>query len=283
MLLVLLIDPALGRADPSSLSDQILVDILFDGMGRDKARFQDSNGDLEDVCKWDNSYRSEISCENDRVTRIKLMKLPFKAVQFPFDYIPALVEDFVVKECQIHGTLSASYLPPDLITFDVTLNRLFGEINFANFPRKLQQICLTYNAFSGSCSLDDLTETLKKIDVKGNRFTGEVSLNNLPKNLEYLNMQQNGFTGPISINRLPRPMRTLNMSVNAFSGDFKLLDVPPYLRSIYIGANPMSGRAIFRESSAEMTFKLLHSCIQKVVDESGNTHSWEGVITANGL
>ena len=66
---LLTIDPALGRLDYESLSDQALMEMLIDGMNaKDKAEYQDENGNCRDVGEW-----KGIALSNDRVTEVPIL------------------------------------------------------------------------------------------------------------------------------------------------------------------------------------------------------------------
>ena len=59
--LLLSVDPSLGRVDHSLLSDQTLMEMLFDGFDdKTKNKYKDNNGMYLDVCKW-----SRITCDDD--------------------------------------------------------------------------------------------------------------------------------------------------------------------------------------------------------------------------
>ena len=100
MISILSIDPALGRLDYDSLSDQALMEMLVEGIAQSKkAEFQDTHGNYRDTCDWSGTF-----CKDERVTGIVLSWKEFGERQFPFDVIPPLVERFIMKESNLHGT-----------------------------------------------------------------------------------------------------------------------------------------------------------------------------------
>ena len=268
------IDSALGRLNYESLSDQTLMEMLFDGLGaKDKWRLQDGNGNYADSCEWTLGWRMKVQCTDDRVKNIKVIDRTFRPKQFPFNFIPPLTEFFAVKDCGIQGTLDTSLLPVHLIKVDVTFNKLHGTIDVKAFPRTLKHIYIYVNAFSGSCALSELPSSVIIAYWSNNRFSGELPLDGLPKSMKSLTLEKNNLTGSIAMARLPSKLERVNLANNAFSGEFRLMELPIYLEEIIICGSAIE-RAVIVGSSKYMFFSLRHDSITEVVDETGRRHRW---------
>ena len=264
------IDPALGRLDYDSLSDQALMEMLFESMETDeKANFQDENGNYLDIDEW-----YGVECEDDRVVGIDIQGSAFHSDQFRFSLIPAPVRSLNMMCCALHGTLDTADLPAALIDFDVSLNKLHGTLDFHNFPRNLERIRIQSNNFSGSCKLADLPRSLLDFNAGENGFCGEISLHDLPPAIKYFDLQSNALTGSLCINKLPESIEVINLCSNSFSGDFRMLVFPLGLEKVDITKNKMSGTAIFQGTEGAMHFILRADAIESVVDENGDTHKW---------
>ena len=266
------IDPSLGRVDMHSLTDQMRMEILVEGMVEvDKIRLQDENGNFRDVCHWGR----DIECIKKRVMRIYFSYRMFHAEQFPFAVIPPLVENFCVNGSNLHGTLDPSCLPANIIRFEASENRLHGSIDWKAFPRNLRNIDIRLNAFTGSVILGDLPDSIKIFIASVNKFTGEISMNELPTDMEYLELGSNKLEGSLDIQSLPPNMEGFNLANNCFSGEFRLMDLPPGLENLSIWANPQIQTAVLRSTEDKMHFELWADSVTEVLDEHGCTHAWE--------
>ena len=235
MCYLLAADPSLGRLDYESLPDQALMEMLVEDLNaKIKEDIQDTKGNFHDVCEWQSWCGLYTECVDERVTAICFQGNLFNEKQFRFDFIPALVEEFTVNRCALHGTLDTAHLPASLVTIDVGNNELHGSLKFAQFPRKLQRIAIYVNAFCGSCVLGDLPPTLRTFSARMNKFSGEVSLNNLPKEMEGLYLMNNHLSGSVRIENLPKTMCDLHICDNALSGEFQLLDFSQQYANIYV-------------------------------------------------
>ena len=265
-------DPALGRLDYASLSDQALMEMLVDGMAeKDKNSFQDANGNYTDISTW-----PLVRLRNDHVVQMGFWTRNIGDRQFPFELIPPLVEHCALYQTSVNGTLDTKVLPRTLLRFDVTENKLHGELNFPAFPRGLKEIIICYNQFSGSCALHDLPDELVRFDAMSNNFGGEVALNDLPSTLERLFLKRNNLSGQIAIDRLPAPMQFLDLGENKFYGDFRMMVFPPDLRCVSLDDNhELSGTAVLRSSTEEMRYELDIDWPKAIIDENGDEHPWK--------
>ena len=268
---LLSLDPALGRLDYDSLSDQALMEILISGMNNyEKANFQDENGNFLEISEWDG-----VQFESDRVTSIQWLYLEFSEQQFPFAFIPLLVRCFQVSHASLCGTLDPSLLPTTLDDFDVSINALDGSIDFSAFPRAMQTIDISWNLFAGSCALGDLPDALTHFIANHNVFEGEIVLSDLPVKMEKLILNGNRLTGPLRIESLPASVEEISLAWNKLSGDFYMGSFPESLQKVDFSNNPMSGKAILSRVDGEMHFQIVNTCIASVEDENGDKHAWE--------
>ena len=267
---LLTVDPALGRLEYDSLSEQALMEMLIDGIAEEKKKpFQDTNGSYLDVSEW-----RMVTIKDSQVTAITESHCHFSKKQFPFRFIPPHVEKFRLDLCHLHGTLDPSLLPQELKMFNVCSNALNGTINFKALPQSLKGMYISNNAFSGGLELADLPHSLRELTARKNQFSGEISLDDLPPALEWLSLPNNLLAGSINIERLTGSLRLLNLSDNLFSGDFRMSTFPEFLRRISVERNPLSGKVVLREATGKMPFDIFIDNVSSVVDENGNKHNW---------
>ena len=269
------IDSAVGRCDYESLSDQTLMEILIDGMCvEEKSKLQGEEEFFVEVRYWPG-----VDCIDTRVTKTIFHFRQFGAEQFPFSFIPPLVEHFEFVGCNLHGTLHTSDLPKGMKKFSVRQNKLHGEINFKTFPEKLRDLDITTNEFCGRCALEDLPDSIQRFQAYCNAMSGSIDLKNLPIAMEDLEIAGNYFTGPIVIEGLPQGIRRIDLSECCFSGEFRIMSFPPALESVSIIANedPITA-AVLRGTSSRKFFSLYCETIESVLDEHGNRHPWEAEI-----
>ena len=262
------VDPSLGRVDYASLSDEVLMEMLYDCT--DDSDPEGDQIDFSDICEWE-----VIVCEDDRVTHINLNGDEFTLRQFRFEFIPPLVVCFKAHCANLHGTLDASVLPRNLEIFKVHENALHGSVDLLSFPRKLKKIKIAVNKLEGSLQLSDLPPSLTHFDASQNEFIGEVCLNEIPPNMEELYVGGNKLTGSISIARLPASMTIIDLRGNAFSGEFQLLSFPEDLYDVNVTGNKIDKKFMLAKASGEMHFDIKADCIESVVDEAGERHEWQ--------
>ena len=263
------IDPALGRLDYESLSDQALMEMLVDKLHpRQKTMLQDAHGNYKDACEW-----TEVRCMDGLVDKIFLGYSCFTDKHFCFELVPPLTKSLSVTEMQLEGTLDTANLPLGLHYFSVSGNKLEGPIDFQKFPRELQEIRLSANAFTGSITIADFPDTLVDFHASGNHFSGELSLNDLPTGMKNFDVRNNDLMGSLHIDHLPPTLRLLDLAENSFSGDFRLLEIPPNLDFISTRKNLLSGKIVLGETSDPAAFHF--ESITAIVDTNGEKHKLE--------
>ena len=273
-LALLSVDPALGRLDYHSLSDQALMEMIIDQREDTYVeQYLDDNGNYIDVCEW-----KEVTCTDERVTKVRLIYSKFTDKQFPFDFLPPCVSFFEADLRNLHGTLDTALLRTTLVEISVSDNALHGSFILKTVPRDIERMYIAGNNFSGSLTLSDIPEKVIAFEANNNEFVGEISLNDLPPQMEELELSVNKLCGSLSIGALPTSMREIRLNSNEFSGDFTMLSIPESLFEFAIQKNALSGKAILKRKTGKMHFYLLHDCITSVVDENGEKHEWHDEI-----
>ena len=268
-------DSSLGRIELSLLSDQTLMELLFDGMKDDfKELIQDEHGNFKDISEWDYF----IKFNDESVSEILITHKLYTDKQFPFECIPPRVIEFNAVHSNLHGTVDPSVLPLRLLCFQVPENKLHGSINLGEFPETLERLEIWKNAFCGNLDLSVLPAPIITFKASHNSFSGDVNLNNLPSAIQELNLNRNVLSGSVSIKNLPETITNLQMEGNMFEGDFELLEIPSSLEFLNIWCNQWDrkGKIVFPRQVRErkIHFELWSHCTA-VVDECGNTHPWE--------
>ena len=267
---LLSIDPALGRLDHHSLSDQALMEMLISGMDEeDQEYYQDGNDNFLDVCEW-----SVVTCTDERVTAVNVRYKEFGETQFPFRFIPPNVSHFQGEGSNLHGTLDTAELPQSLLDFNVADNKLHGTLNWKGLPQKLEILIIHGNKFCGSLALSDLPRSLKDFEAGENQFSGEISLNDLPPALEELWLYGNSLTGSIYIEKLPESIKNISLDENSLSGDFRMDTFPANLSRLDVSKNAFSPKVVLGKSNRAIHFKIKIDDVSAVVDENGDKHDW---------
>ena len=231
------VDPALGRLDYESLSDQALMEILVDSLESDqKEEFQDANENFHEVCDW-----SCTTCAEDRIEIISFCSYRFDATQFPFAFIPPHVKCIKMQRCGLKGTLDAPVLPLILENLTLLNNGLHGSIEFQALPRKLKSFEISANNFNGSCLLENLPGALIHFRASQNQFRGEIDLKNLPPAMEVLDLAHNVLTGRITLDHLPEKMRAVFLRCNALSGSLIIEKLPQSMTFMALDNNAFTG------------------------------------------
>ena len=266
-LLLITVDPSLGRFDVKSLPDQALMELLFTDMDETfLSEVQDENKEFKDVSEW-----KDVGCTDCRVTAIDLSHEKFIGEQFPFPLIPPLMKSFAVRGCNLQGTLDASVLPLELYLLNLSNNRLQGEINWKALPRKLERLIIFTNDFHGSCVFADLPHTLITLYAGQNRLSGGIELKNLPEAMRFLDMSNNELRGSITFEGPPQSLKDLDLRDNGFTGDLRVLDKPPNLVTLKVAGNKLSGTVVIQAARGKLPKWLRFLCYRAVVDFDGNT------------
>ena len=266
------IEPALGRLDYDSLSDQARMEILVGGMGPlARQPIQDANGCFLDICDWPCN-----TCDADgNVVRICPIK---HAVQLAgtlrMDFLPQTVQHFTISMLTLTGTIETKFLPPVLEYFDIADNMFHGTLDFCTLPPALVHFRIPNNKFSGSCDLSNLPPKLRALEIDDNKFTGSLMLERLPDGLRDFDAACNLFQGPINVDNLPNTLESLLLDNNRLSGEFRFLRQPESLEELVASENQFVGNAtVCRDLRVRVS--LDGNAIPMVFDENGERHPFE--------
>ena len=238
-------DSQLGRVDYSLLSDQALMEMLIEEISdAAKKKYQDKDGMYIDVCDWE-----RIKCDADGNV-IKVYDIEADGT-ISLSYIPPKVWSFQMFMRGVHGTLETSALQPSLKVLKIAQNKFHGTVNFATLP-----------------------PNMVKLGVYKNAFTGSVNLESLPDSLTHLWIFRNKFSGTLCLKKLPPKFKYFEISDNAFSGDFHLQNVPATLEALYAHENQFNAIAVVPEHCVT-NVHLEKSGVTSVITCDGDSHPHE--------
>ena len=273
MLALFSVDPALGRLDYDSLSDQALMEMLIAGMNEEpKKTYQDKNGNFKDIADW-----KFHECKDGQLMMSFFHNKAFGDTQFPFHFIPPHAKTFAIHNCNAHGTLDTSILPRTLELIEVRENKLHGPLDWASFPPALTRIDIGKNKFCGILVLSDLPEGLDEFIAKGNAFTGNLSLKGLPPKLVHIVLKRNKLSGSIRIHEYPRGEDFyIDLSHNDFEGKVEIRGEPPRFTTINVQETSMNGIIVLpREARLDVACTICKA----VYDEHGHKHPmWDELV-----
>ena len=271
MLLFPCIDPALGRLDYASLSDQARMEILVSGLDEASRKcVQDENGAIIDVCDW-----PSITCDDEgNVIRMKPQaRFADRRGTLYLDYIPPKCVYFSISvRTNLTGTLTTSLLPQVLEVFACSNNKFFGTVDFTSLPSAMREFSIANNNFSGSCDLTKLPKGLTALEIGSNNFTGSLDLTALPLGLTDFDAGCNAFSGEIQLHKLPPTLVSLFIDGNSLTGKFSLVNPPDALEEVVASDNEFSGDAVMSHRIG-FGVKLAGNNIDRVLDESGGVHA----------
>jgi len=152
---VLSADPALGKVDKSTLSQQTLMELLVAKME-------------SETPIWGSDWNPTI--------------------------VPAWakVEHEIIKidwfHCELSGSLPIEWLPLSVVYFSVLWNILTGTIDLTCLPDGLVTLTLSSNSFFGYIDLISLPSGLKDLSLNNNNFSCEANFDHLPSSIEHLSV-----------------------------------------------------------------------------------------------
>ena len=235
-------DAHLGRVDISSLSDQILMEMLFSGSTEKKHnRLLDKDGVFLDVCEWPG-----VTCNTDEQV-VNVCKNGFRILE---------------------GSVELAYIPPNVTIFTMYYLRLSGTLDTSALPQNMEIFSIRNNDFHGTVEMTQLPAMMKQFVIRSNKFTGSINLEALPNALTHLFLDENKFAGKVSLHCLPPKLEHLDISHNALSGDFYLDNVPEPLEYLYAASNAFNAVATAPLGYTNIT--LRKSTVSDVADNSGS-------------
>ena len=241
------VDPTLGRVDYTSLSDQMLVEMLIDGFDDEsKKAYQDAHGAYLDVCACPG-----IKCDADgRVIEINM------------------------HHSNIGGSIAFCYLPPQMKYISAEVNRLTGSVDITQLPDGMETFALSMNQFTGELDLSKLPDGMKYLRIDRNQFTGELDLSKLPARIIRLNLSHNQFTGDLDLTNLPPRLKTLGINDNQLTGEVDLTNLPNRMKYLNLDNNRFCGSVVIQSGISTRIF-LRGSGVTAVLNENGEKIEWE--------
>ncbi|KNH04303.1 leucine-rich repeat protein [Perkinsela sp. CCAP 1560/4] len=233
------VDPALGRLDYSSLSQQALMEMLIEGLEA-VGKICGSREEPKEVEDWEGV---DVEDTTGDVTKIDWESMGLKGL-LDVQWMPATVRYFDASVNDIIGSFNPSDLPASIETALLYINSLTGPIDLRNLLEGIQKFDISHNQLSGSIDLRHLPQSTQKLALNDNSFTGSVCLKNLPNGLEVLNIAQNDLSGSMDLTNLPASLKKLYLHENRFAGEVNLQQLPT-IKSISLSDNAFSGSTDF--------------------------------------
>ena len=259
-------DPSLGRVDRSTLSDQMMLELLVQHFTEDSKRFLKSDDDaFLPVCTWAcvNCDASERAISFDLKQRV--------AGSLVLAYIPLQMQVVNVRGYNLEGTLDTENFPDSLQVLSLTANKMSGSVDMTQLPPNFVKFNIGLNDFSGTCDLRALPERIEQISLDSNKFHGSIHLDALPTSLRALDVSRNAFSGEVCFEHLPPALTFLELSENQFEGSFALLNPPANLAVVNCEVNKFAATAVVK-SGIEFELCLNDNTITAVVDANGDPY-----------
>ena len=234
------IDANLGRVNFNSLSDQTLMEMLFEGFHKESNRiYQDRNRMYIDVCEW-----PCVKCDSDNNV---------------FE---------ISKRGKISGSLQLCYIPPKVKLLRILCRKLTGSVDLTRLPKDMESLLIHNNQFSGSIDLSQLPQSMENLNLKENRLSGSLDLTRLPQSIKSLFLSSNNFTGSVDLTELPHGMKVLTLYSNQFTGSFILTWLPSRIKELSVQNNTFGATAVI-DSRIQARIDLHKSGVEIVIDEDG--------------
>ena len=154
---------ALDRVDPSMLSEQQRMELLFTPDNYEEAR-KLLKGDESDACTWEGVY-----CDD-------------------FRHIGTI--SWHIDRVHLEGHINFQMLSPMLTLFNLYKQRLSGDIDVSALPRTLKVFCAQDCYFTGTLDLCSLPWGLTQFIFSGNDLHSLSAIKNLPDTLRTLRVTE---------------------------------------------------------------------------------------------
>ena len=262
-------DPALGKFDLDSLSEQTRMELLVESLAlRWKEQRYDANDIFREVCEW-----VGVRCTaEDKVFSVLLDDSDGGTIDFL--YLPRQMNDFTLGRCAFEGNLDIRDLPASLKILYIPKNKISGEIDLSALPGEMTNFQCSDNLLTGSCDLEHIPQTLRVLDLAENRLSGSIVLKKLPPRMSEINLEGNQLLGTLDLEHLPRDIFRLNLSSNLFEGQVTIKKYPMLLEFLLLAGNRLSGTAVLASgiSTHDCLIEFFNNSIEAVVDEEGCEH-----------
>ena len=263
------VDPALGRLDYDSLSDQTLMEMLVSTLSEEsKAAYQDENGAFTDIEEW-----YGVDCDSDgSVIELRMNVSHINLVgSLSFQFCPPKVQEiYIFMQFGIVGSIATRALPTSLEDLRIRGTGMSGTLDLTSLPMGLVQFSIENNDFNGSCDLSALPRGLECLSAFKNSFSGSVNLSKLPATLKMLDLSFNELSGEVEFENLPETLTNILLAHNALSGSVIIKESHPGMMQINLFNNSFDGTAVVSNSLPRV--QLGKNKVRAVVDESGKPH-----------
>mmetsp|Transcript_39932 Transcript_39932/g.63110 ORF Transcript_39932/g.63110 Transcript_39932/m.63110 type:complete len:260 (-) Transcript_39932:49-828(-) len=230
-------DTSVGKIDKSSLSQQTLMELLFQGLKNTQGICSTGTAPTE-ISHWGFT-------ETNDSQEVISINWSFRDLRGTMDmrWIPESVESFSTKSNSLEGSVDFTVLPTNLRVLVLSSNKYTGQI-ILDHLKKLEGAWLQMNSFSGTLCLENLSPKLNKLDVSKNRLTGLLCLTKLPPSLNSLLVDANQFSGNIDVTQLPQKMQSLVLAENNLEGETDFSKLPESLQLFDVHDTRLSGTLV---------------------------------------
>mmetsp|Transcript_33726 Transcript_33726/g.52746 ORF Transcript_33726/g.52746 Transcript_33726/m.52746 type:complete len:262 (-) Transcript_33726:31-816(-) len=232
------VDPALGKVDKASLSQEVLME-LFIG---DIEYTADIVGNATYPAPM-NQWKGVVLNSSEEVISIDWWAMNLHG-KIPWEWIPVTVTRICINKNHLSGTLNLTVLPDGFRSLEVASNDFSGSIDLCHLPATMVTLMLYNNRLRGTVNLENLPSSMKLVVLKLNRFVGELCFTKLPENLRVLDVAENKFSGVVDLTSLPCEMTQIVLHNNDFSGETDFSKLPETLTFIDISFTNLSGEIL---------------------------------------
>ena len=182
---------ALGRFNPSMLSNEQVMELLFVPSDFAKARAQ-LGGDEDDACTW-----KGVTCTADTITNITFGSHNFCLCgEVNFQMLPPKLESLVVFNQSLVGEIDTTQLPIGMGKFRVQFCKFTGTIDLGHLPRSLKVLYITYNRITAVAHFGNLPTGMEKLHISELNIAHKaLHIGRLPAGLPIVELTGCGFTG----------------------------------------------------------------------------------------
>ena len=199
----LTVDPSIGKADTSLLSQQTLMELFRDGIPH-----------LETVC-GSPEYPKDLSdwygVRFDATGNVVSIRWAFVGLEgtLALHFLPQSVEVLLMSTNKLSGSIDLTALPKSMRTLVLSRNQLTGSVNLTCFPRNMLNLNVSWNQLSGSLDVSRLPAGFRLFDVSNNQFLGVTDFSKIPTSLTSFDVSENAnLSGELTRNHNTRCVAT---------------------------------------------------------------------------
>jgi len=190
VLLFHFLDPSLDRVDPSSMSQQMIMELLVENITNREYYTGDPPEDLE---QWTGVTLDD----GGNVRHIDWAYEHRLEGPFPLQWLPHTLQSIDVTENRLCGSLDLDVLPDPLVRVILDSNKFEGTVSLCHLPEGLQELNLGRNPLSGPIDLTSLPAGLRKLSLYSTAIEGETDFSKLPDGLTHLYVENTNLSGSI--------------------------------------------------------------------------------------